>query len=140
MRIQFFGYNYEGARFRGFDSNTDEVPVTGILDGSSLNIVTFLRENMSYGQDADFPIETIDELCEHLKNGNEPVFDGCGAILKLVQKNKLLDDVVHLDIIHEYCQDENPEWIDLGVIHLEPKSLNDLVREKVNGSSDRVIS
>lgn len=131
MKVEIHACNYEGAHFRGIESDTDGRALKFTLIGDENDIVVYLRENFSYGDDDDNL--TIRDLANNIKNGDEPVFDGCGAVLKIEYEGNVL-----VDIINEFSDDLiDIEWLDLGEIKVTPgitkdhNHINRLVREKI---------
>ena len=107
MEVKVKAYTYTGAGFRGFADPHDALPVKMTLIGSECNITQFIRGSFSYGGDG----MRIDELVRSYNNGNEPLWDGCGAVLVIKVDGKKL-----MDLRKEYLVDEKPKWVDLGTI------------------------
>jgi hypothetical protein len=134
VKVIVHGVNYEGAHFRGFESDTDESLVQVELHGEEQKVVDFILDNLSYGNDGwgdedetdpdcDGKIHTITEMCSSLRTGETPIFDGCGAVLKIqiVGSKRAL-----LNIINEYLQaDEYADgWMNLGMVDVDKTNTN----------------
>lgn len=113
MEVKIKAYTYTGAGFRGFNDPDDELPVKMTLVGSERNIVAFIRKSFSYGDDGDM---WLNDLVKAYKKGNEPIWDGCGAVLVIKDGDKKL-----MDLRKKLLCDEQPKWVDLGTIDVDDK-------------------
>jgi hypothetical protein len=122
MEVKVKAYTYTGARFRGFADSDDELPVKMKLVGSERNIVRFIRESFSYGDQGGM---WLNDLVEAYKKGIEPIWDGCGACLFIKEGDEKL-----MDLRKEFLVDEKPKWVDLGIIDVDAKefpNIDDIV-------------
>lgn len=124
MKIKITGWNYEGAKFRGIPSDTDEVLHTLEIEGSEYDITNTILENYSYGADEDVNI-SLARLCAKYKRGLIPNGDGCGGILKIEKEGVVLFQ-------HDDCEEilEFENCIDLGITQAD-FDLNTLVVQKI---------
>lgn len=108
MVVTIWGTTYEGAHFRGFASDTDDLPVMISLTGTEQNICRYILENFSYCTDEKF---SVAKLVDEYKNGNIPQWDGCGGVVRIVVDGKQVfreRDTPGLNV--------RTKWRDLGTV------------------------
>jgi hypothetical protein len=108
MEVQVKAFTYTGAGFRGMEDPNDGLPVKMTLVGSERNIVAFIRESFSYGDNGDM---WLSDLVKAYKKGVEPMWDGCGAVAVIKENGKKL-----MDMRKSLLGTEKPTWVDLGII------------------------
>ena len=113
MEVKIKAYTYTGAGFRGIADDLDNLPVKMTLVGNEHNITRFIRDSFSYGGSG----MRIDELVKEYKKGNEPIWDGCGAVLVIKADGKKL-----MDLRKEFLA-EKPKWVDLGTVDVDAKKV-----------------
>ncbi len=130
MIVTIHGTNYEGAHFRGFASDTDDVQVMINITGSENAIARYVLENFSYGTDEKL---TISQLVDDYKRHRTPQWDGCGGVVRIAVDGKevfLVDD--------DYGFAPTDKWLDLGTVDADSfddpfNDVNDRVRKAVFG-------
>ena len=114
MEVKIKAYTYTGAGFRGIADDLDNLPVKMTLVGNEHNITRFIRDSFSYGGSG----MRIDELVKEYKKGNEPIWDGCGAVLVIKVDGKKV-----MDLRKDFLVNEKPKWVDLGTIKVDGKNV-----------------
>ena len=132
MKLTIRGWNYEGAHFRGIESNTDERPLRITLNGDEADIVNYILDEFSYGPDEDTQL-SLDELIEGFENGVIMNGDGCGCVLEIIDE---CGAVIYKETIDEcgtviYKDPQANDELELGQIDVtgvsEVPCLNGLV-------------
>jgi hypothetical protein len=127
MIVTVWGTNYEGAHFRGFESDTDNTPVMINLTGNSLVIGQYILENFSYGSN-DEGIN-LDTLVRDYVQGGVPQWDGCGGVARIAIDGV---EVFREEEAIDHFNERTP-WLDLGTINVDEVDdvfdhLNELVQ------------
>lgn len=114
MEVTVFGFNYEGAHFRGIACATDNRYVKLNIQGEEHQIVNFIMENFAWGAGGDDgePV-TLALLVTGMEEYGLGMFDGAGGAIKITE-----GDTVHVDMTEEFDLSEEGEPIDLGTVNL----------------------
>lgn len=138
-KLVVHGVNYEGAHFRGIESNTDDILVKLTVEGEEQQVVDYLLHNFSYGPDES--ITTVQQLVDGLKGNNVPIFDGCGGLLK-IETTDFDTPTVLLDLTDEFIDPapagEPPTPLELGLINVDKVDDDDMF-DHVNGRVSELI-
>ena len=127
MKATICGWNYEGANFRGYFSETDERLLMISIEGNEQDVIDFILNEFSYGNyvDEDDYISSFKDLIKGYAEGMIPNGDGCGGVISIIDDNgEIWTFIDNVDLMAE-------DPIQLGEVNVpSSKTLNELVAEK----------
>ena len=126
MKVTITGANYEGASFRGIDSEIDDTFVQLQITGSDeVQIANYISWNFSYGNEYD----SLSELIADYNSDNIPNGDGCGVVTSINVNDELVFEDENFS--EEYDEPPLPLAINLDTDQTE---LNELISLAVSSS------
>ena len=127
-KITIFGWNYEGAHFRGIASATDNTSLIITLQAKDEGVICdWILEQFAYGPRDD--IQTFKDLVEGYDLGDIPNSDGCGGVCKIKIGNRIVwKDDYFLDYFKKPLKLGTWEVLSSGGIN----DLNNMVEEAMD--------
>lgn len=119
MQVTIFGWNYEGAHFRGLPSPTDETFLKVTLTGTEQEIAQAITREFAYGDE----VKTFQDVIDGYANLTIPNGDGCGGVVRILDEH---GDVVWEDEEASVLELGTP--LELGRVPAADLNLNALVR------------
>lgn len=129
MKVTITGWNYEGARFRGIASNSDEVMHNITLVGEDEKLLCdWILESYSYGPIGD--VQTLHDLVKGYDSCEISNADGCGGVAQIIVGDEIMYQVEEfLEEVFTAKPLEMGEHVVHATVDLD--TLNKMIREAI---------